>query len=362
MKPKVAAEFFAGIGLVRMALERAGWEVCFANDIDPAKFTMYRDNFGGQDFFLGDVASIPAQRVPSVALATVSFPCIDLSLAGNRIGLNGQHSSAYWKFWNLIENMGDRRPPAILLENVVGLLSSSDGQDLRSIIASLCKLGYGCDLLIVDAVHFVPQSRPRLFVIASLHTHPAELSDLPAHEARPRQVVEFIQKHKDLKWNHMLLPPLPPKRNNLAAFVERLNDDAPEWWDPDRKKHLFSQMSLAHRKLLRCLTELKRLAFATVYKRVRPAGCKAELRADGVAGCLRTPRGGSSKQFIIQAGHGAWRVRNMTAREYARLQGVPDSFKIAVPYNQALFGFGDAVCVPAVEWVVKNCFLGPQIN
>lgn len=356
MKRKLAAEFFAGIGLVRMALERAGWEVRFANDIDPMKFTMYRDNFGGQDFFLGDMASIPGKRVPNVALATASFPCVDLSLAGNRIGLNGGQSSAYWKFQKLIEEMGDRRPPAILLENVVGLLSSGGGQDLRSIIASLCKFGYAADLLIVDAVHFVPQSRPRLFVIGSLIARPTQLSDLPFHEARPRQVVEFIQKHPDLKWSHLPLPPLPPKQRNLADLVERLNDTAPEWWSADRRAHLFNQMSLAHRKVLRHLTESKRLVFATVYKRVRPAGCRAELRADGVAGCLRTPRGGSSKQFIIQTGRGAWRVRNMTAREYARLQGVPDSFKITVPYNQALFGFGDAVCVPAVEWIVRNAF------
>jgi len=354
VKQKLAAEFFAGIGLVRMALERAGWQVTFANDIDPAKFTMYRDNFGGQDFFLGDVASIPAERVPSIALATASFPCVDLSLAGNRTGLNGGQSSAYWKFQKLIEDMGGRRPRAILLENVVGLLSSSDGQDLRSIIASLCKLGYSCDLLMVDAVYFVPQSRQRLFVIASLTAHPTQLFDLPAHEARPKQVVEFIQKHRGLTWSHVPLPPLPPKQSNLATFVERLNNDAPEWWDSYRQKHLFSQMSPTHRKLLRHLMESKRLAFATVYKRVRPAGCRAELRADGIAGCLRTPRGGSSKQFVIQAGRGEWRVRNMTAREYARLQGVPDSFKISVPYNQALFGFGDAVCIPVVEWVIRH--------
>lgn len=356
MKHGLAAEFFAGIGLVRMALERAGWTVSFANDIDPDKYEIYRANFDGKDFFLGDVATVPLERIPTVSLATASFPCVDLSLAGNRAGLNGGQSSAYWKFHRLIGEMSDRRPRAILLENVIGLLSSARGQDLRSIIASLCKLGYACDLLVVDAVHFVPQSRPRLFVIASLGSRLTGLSDLPAHEARPKQVVEFIQEHSDLKWSHASLPPLPQKQSNLAAFVERLDDHAPEWWDSDRQMHLFGQMSVAHRKLLRHLTEAKRLAFATVYKRVRPDGCRAEMRADGVAGCLRTPRGGSSKQFVIQAGRGEWRVRNMTAREYARLQGVPDSFKITVPYNQALFGFGDAVCVPAVEWVMRNCF------
>lgn len=356
MKRRLAAEFFAGIGLVRMALERAGWAVNFANDIDPDKYVMYRANFGGQHFFLDDVANVSVERVPAATLATASFPCVDLSLAGNRTGLNGKQSSAYWKFHKLIEELGNRRPKAILLENVIGLLSSNGGNDLRSIVSSLNRLGYTCDLLMVDAVHFVPQSRPRLFVISSTSRNSSALFDSPDHEARPRPVVEFIRRHADLKWSHLSLPPLPTKQRNLVDLVERLDDGAPEWWDHKRQAHLFTQMSAAHRKLLRQLMESKRPAFATVYKRVRPAGCRAELRADGIAGCLRTPRGGSSKQFIIQAGRGAWRVRNMTAREYARLQGVPDSFMITVPYNQALFGFGDAVCVPAVEWVIRNCF------
>jgi len=356
VKRKLAAEFFAGIGLVRMALELAGWIVNFANDINPDKFEMYRANFGGQDFFLGDVASVPVERVPTVTLATASFPCVDLSLAGNRAGLNGDHSSAYWKFHRLIEKMGDRRPRAILLENVAGLLSSHSGNDLRSIVSSLNKLGYACDLLLLDAVYFVPQSRPRLFVIALQCAHPSGPFDLPQHVVRPKQIIEFIRRHSNLTWSHVALPPLPSKQRNLAELMERLSDSAPEWWDRHRQAHLYSQMSPAHRRLLRNLMQSERLSFATVYKRVRPAGCRAEVRADGIAGCLRTPVGGSSKQFVIQVSGGQWRVRNMTATEYARLQGVPDSYKITVPYNQALFGFGDAVCVPAVEWIIKNAF------
>jgi DNA (cytosine-5)-methyltransferase 1 len=357
MNMKAAAEFFAGIGLVRMALERAGWSVSLANDIDPAKETMYRDFFGGEHFIPGDIRNIEPEMVPNIGLATASFPCIDLSLAGNRDGLNGAHSSAYWQFHRIIEGMQDRRPPFVLLENVVGLLSSKGGEDLRSIVASLGKLGYACDLLMVDAVHFVSQSRPRLFVVGSQHRPRVSEHVLEngVHEARPRQVVQFIRKHPDLSWAHIALPPLPKKHNRLERLLERLEEDAPEWWNKGRRAHMLQQMSPRHKRLLRELVQSKRTRFATVYKRVRPLGCRAEVRADGVAGCLRTPRGGSSRQFVIQAGRGRWRVRNMTAREYARLQGVDDSFPINVPYNKALFGFGDAVCVPAIEWVIRNC-------
>ena len=87
----------------------------------------------------------------------------------------------------------------------------------------------------------------------------------------------------------------------------------------------------------------------------------AELRTDGVAGCLRTPRGGSGRQILFKAGRGRFQVRLLSARECARLQGVPDSYIISVRLNDALFGFGDAVCVPTTEWIVAHC-LSPAMS
>ena len=319
-----------------------------SNDIAPEKLAIYRDNFSSEEFLLGDIVKLEADRIPEISLATASFPCIDLSLAGNRSGLNGTHSSAYWHFYRVLKEMGARRPMCILLENVVGLLSSNGGHDLRSILVSLNKLGYANDILMVDAVHFVPQSRERLFVIASLlPSRVPRISSLPIHQARPHQITEFIHKHSDLQWSHLILPPLPTRKYDLEDLIERFSLSSSVWWDCRRQNHLFTQMSVLHKERLQELTQSRKAVFATVYKRVRSSGCRAEIRTDGVAGCLRTPRGGSSKQFVIQAGKGQWRVRNMTAREYARLQGVPDTFNITVPYIQALWGFGDAVCVPA---------------
>src|SRR5262245_31226125 len=132
-----AAEFFAGIGLVRMAAERAGWKVFFANDISPKKFEIYRKNFGSEHFYLGDIRNIKGSSIPDISLATASFPCIDLSLAGKRNGLNGRHSSSFWEFYRIIREMKSHRPKMILLENVIGLVSSNEGEDLRSILQSL---------------------------------------------------------------------------------------------------------------------------------------------------------------------------------------------------------------------------------
>jgi DNA (cytosine-5)-methyltransferase 1 len=86
----------------------------------------------------------------------------------------------------------------------------------------------------------------------------------------------------------------------------------------------------------------------------------AELRTDGIAGCLRTPRGGSARQILFKAGYGRYECRLLSPRECARLMGA-DDYRIEVPNNQALFGFGDAVCVPAIEWIVTH-YLMPLCN
>ncbi len=352
---RTAAEFFAGIGLVRMAMENAGWSVVFANDISDSKFEMYSQNFSHSEFVLSDIRKIRGFDIPQISVASASFPCIDLSLAGNMSGLDGTHSSAFWEFYRILREMKARKPSIAVLENVHGLLSSNNGKDLRSILKALAKIGYACDVISVDASHFVPQSRPRLFVIGILLPKGARNRKLQFHPARPEKLVKFISANPDLEWNHIVLPPFPKRKSDLADVVERFNASSSVWWSNERHANLYKQMNLRHRLLLESLTKSNKWSFATVYKRVRPSGCQAELRLDGIAGCLRTPRGGSSKQFLIQAGYGQWRVRNVSAREYARLQGVPDSYKITTPFNQSLFGFGDAVCVPAVEWVFTYC-------
>src|ERR1043166_7439366 len=110
---RTVAEFFAGIGLMRLGLERAEWKIIFANDIDGEKEEMYGANFpdAEEHFLLGDIHELPASDVPTVALATASFPCNDLSLAGSRDGLQGKNPSAFWGFIEVLRGLKNRRPP-----------------------------------------------------------------------------------------------------------------------------------------------------------------------------------------------------------------------------------------------------------
>lgn len=361
--PRAFAEFFAGIGLVRMGLERQGWRVAFANDIDEDKREMYEGHFGPADYYdTTDVHKLAPDAVPAVTLAAASFPCTDLSVAGAMRGLSAGQSSAFWGFVDVLRRMGDRRPPVVQLENVVGFLKSHKGRDFRDAMLALNGLGYSVDPFVLDAAHFVPQSRPRLFVICTLdgvdaQAHLPRAPLLPS-TLRPEPLISFIQSHPDIRWSLRSLPEPPPKGTvKLPAILENLDDDAPEWWSRERAEYLINQMSARHRAIADAMIEKRRWSYGTVFRRVRKGRSMGELRTDGIAGCLRTPRGGSGRQILFKAGYGRYMARLLTPNECARLMGA-DGYRVAVPLNQALFGFGDAVCVSAVAWIAEH-YLNP---
>ncbi len=354
-----ALEFFAGIGLMRLGLERAGWSVSFANDIDAGKARMYQDHFGsGERFVLGDIHGLAAEDLPTSMLATASFPCNDLSLAGMRGGLGGKQSSAYYGFVRLLKEMQSRRPPIVLLENVAGFLSSRNGADFADALVALNTLGYSVDALMLDAAWFVPQSRVRLFVIGFLDESlaaeaPKETDGFQESAIRPRALGNFIADHPEIRWRMRGVSPPPRKAPPLSSILEHAEDGSLDWWSEKRTNYLMNQMSERHRTVLSHMMNARQWSYGAVFRRVRNGRSMAELRTDGVAGCLRTPRGGSGRQILVKAGFGQIQVRLLSPRECARLMGA-DDFTIRTSRNQALFGFGDGVCVPVIEWLARN--------
>lgn len=340
-----AAEFFAGIGLVRVALERSGIDVVWANDIEPCKQRVYEENFGRGDLTLADICTVRGADLPDVDLATASFPCTDLSLAGNRRGIRAGESSMFWEFARILDEMGQRRPHVVLLENVPGFASSHGGRDLQEALERLSKLGYSCDVFTIDAAHFVPQSRQRMF-IAGVQAPPSEWTV---------QSDDGLRRHR---WP-LVLP--QPSTATLADAVQRLSSVNCRWWDADRTAQFLTSLSAVQRARLDALQKGKRTTWRTAYRRTRKGVAMWEIRADALAGCLRTARGGSSKQAVVEAGRGKVRVRWMTAREYAALQGAPDHKFSSVSENKAMFGFGDAVCVPVIAWIAHE-YLVPLLR
>jgi DNA (cytosine-5)-methyltransferase 1 len=364
---KTCAEFFAGIGLMRLGLERQGWSVLFANDIDRDKFDIYRSNFNCSDghFIHQDIHKLSATQIPSVTLATASFPCNDLSLAGSRKGLHNGQSSAFWGFVEILSGLGPRKPPLILLENVTGFLSSHGGKDFSDAMRALNELGYCVDPFILDAASFVPQSRQRLFVVGFLRkfseTNRSEDNQrFFESEVRPKALANFILDHPEIDWAIRQLPVPPRSSKRLIDVLEDIPRDSNIWWSEQRTSYLLNQMNQKHRAIADKMISGRSWSYGTVFRRIRNGKSMAELRIDGIAGCLRTPRGGSGRQILLKAGKGICFARLLTPRECARLMGA-DNFELNVSLNKALFGFGDAVCVPVIEWIATH-YLNPFVN
>lgn len=364
-KNKIVAEFFAGIGLMRAGLERAGWTTVLANDIDPTKRRLYLNHFKGSadHFVLEDIHKLSSDTIPTVDLATASFPCTDLSLAGRRAGLQGKHSSAFWGFIDILNDMGNRKPPLILLENVAGFLTSNKGEDFYTALSALNQLGYAVDAFIVDAVHFVPQSRVRLFIIGRLTDEPnlETRQYLTETNIRPAKLVNFINEHPQIRWCvNINLPELPAINNNLKKIIDKVSRSSSIWWNSDRVSYLLNQTFERHYSKILELKDGKTYSYLTAFRRVRDGKSMAEIRFDGIAGCLRTPKGGSARQILLEVGKGEINIRLLTPRECARLMGA-DDFTLSGTANEALFGFGDAVCVPVITWIAEY-YLNPEIE
>lgn len=361
-RPRVL-EFFAGIGLARMGLEDAGFRVAWANDYEPDKKAMYDAQFGDSPehaFTLGDIGKVNAADLPrDAALAWASSPCTDLSLAGARAGLAGTQSGTFWHFTQLLRDLGDDRPEVVVLENVVGLATSHGGDDLTAAIKEFNDLGYSVDVLAIDARRFLPQSRPRLFLVGA--QNPPEDVAEPNSELRP-DWLQWVYGDKSLRTHRAQLPAPPaPKTAGLGEVVEDIALDDERWWGAERTEAFTASLSPTQRDRVMALKRSSGVKYRTAYRRTRNGVAVWEVRPDDISGCLRTARGGSSKQAVVRLGNKRLQVRWMTPREYARLMGAGDYDLSAARNNQALFGFGDAVAVPAVSWLAEN-YLMPLVR
>jgi DNA (cytosine-5)-methyltransferase 1 len=272
--------------------------------------------------------------------------------------VTGSHSSAFWGFVQILKAQGSIAPPLVLVENVPGWLVSNKGKDFRVTVTALNDLGYACDVFILDALRFTPQSRLRVFLVGSkirLTNTTVELLLTRPKSLLSDQLRKCIVANKDLRWfyNDLCAPP-PLNTCGLSQIVERLDEKDDRWWSAVEVKRHLAMMNEAHRERVEGLKNGVQLSYRTFFRRRRNGNQRAEVRDDDLSGCLRTAVGGSGKQFLVEAGQGTMKMRAMTPREYARLQGVPDHFPIRVNGVQALTGFGDAVCVPAIAWIANH--------
>jgi len=359
-------EFFAGGGMARLGLG-SGWSCVYANDIDPAKGASYDANHRGKAFKLKDILEVGADELPGVAdLMWGSFPCQDLSRAGARAGLKGERSGTFYAFWAIIEALArqDRAPRIVALENVCGTLTSRGGHDFAAICETFSAFGYRYGALIINANLFVPQSRPRLFMIGvrkDVAIAPELLASGPeapfhADELRRAMIKVSDEARANAVWWRL---PLPAKRRGRFADMIENEPNGVAWHSVAQTQRLLSLMTPMHRAKIAAAQRTGRREVGGIYRRTRvnASGAKvqrAEVRFDDMAGCLRTPAGGSSRQTVMVVEGSRIRSRLISARETARLMGLPDSYVLPTRYNEAYHLTGDGVVAPVVRHLAAH--------
>lgn len=359
-------EFFAGGGMARAGLGLR-WQCLFANDFDFKKSATYTDNWGVGSMVTKDVAKLDLKEIPGRAdLIWASFPCQDLSLAGMGAGLKGDRSGTFWPFWELVKGLNEKKrgPKLIVLENVTGTLTSHGGKDFTAIADALAEDDYRFGAIVMDAVDFVPQSRPRLFIIAVAKGMrvPEELLSMDATmlwHPKALQVAQLRLTGKaKAQWIWWKLPS-PPRRE--SRFVDLIEDNPASvpWHTPAETEKLLGMMSDLNREKVEAAKRSGQLLVGGVYKRTRfddqdEKVQRAEVRFDDIAGCLRTSTGGSSRQSIVVVKGDSIRSRLLSSREAARLMGLPDKYKLPKSYNEAYHLVGDGVVVPVVRYLADK--------
>jgi len=253
-------------------------------------------------------------------------------------------------------NHEGRSPDIVVLENVCGALTSHNGADFRSLIRALRAEGYRAGALVINAALFVPQSRPRLFIIGVRNDIDIDPCLVTKQPEKPFHTAGVITAYKTLSredrgcwiwWN------LPIPQHRDLKFSDLIENDAP-WHTAAQTQTLLSLMSPLHLAKVAAAKREKRMVVGTIYKRTRPnehgtRTQRAEVRFDDIAGCLRTPGGGSSRQTIIVIQGSKVRTRLLSPREAARLMGLPDEYILPKNYNEAYRLMGDGVVVPVVQ-------------
>lgn len=355
--------------MARAGLTAGGWKCLFANDFDAKKVAAYQANWGTNEIREGDVGRLTPEELPGHPdLVWASFPCQDLSLAGGGAGLMGDRSGTFWPFWKLMLKLkeGGRLPTTIVLENVCGTLTSHGGKDFEAICSALVGGGFSIGALVMDAALFVPHSRPRLFVVG-VRGDLAHMSSRATAEPNPlwhtRALIAAqarLPKGVQKRWVWWDLPAPPSRADTFSAIVEENPNDV-GWHDAAETQKLLAMMSPVHRKKIDAAKQAGRRVVGTLYRRTRQEDDgriqRAEVRFDDVAGCLRTPAGGSSRQILIFVEGQKVRTRLISARETARLMGLSDSYLLPDRYNEAYHLTGDGVVVPVVDYLSRQILL-----
>jgi DNA (cytosine-5)-methyltransferase 1 len=346
-------DFFAGSGLVAEGLKDY-FQTVWANDNSEKKAEVFRANHKKRIFHCDSIENVSGKDLPKAVLSWASFPCQDLSLAGNIGGISSSRSGLVWHWLRVMDELTEK-PALVVAENVVGLISAGQGRHYRELHKALVKRGYKVGAVVIDAAHWIPQSRKRVFIIAVDSELPSGEfeTDVP-NWCHPPALVRAAAGLKNWVWWNL------PKPEDRKKTLDDLIDFSAPYYESDRQERILSLIPEKHREKMMVAASEGRKVFPG-YKRIRNGKQVLELRFDGVAGCLRTPEGGSSRQFLVIKQIGSIKTRLLTVNEAAALMGAPNRYKLPGTYNDGYKAMGDAVAVPVTRYLAKN-LLAPLAN
>lgn len=300
-------DLFAGIGGIRIAFERAGFETVFANDFDEYCKKTYDLNFSEIPLLVNDLTKISTQDIPDFDVLLGGFPCQPFSVAGYRKGFDDKGRGNL--FFEILRILKQKSPEAFMLENVKNLEGHDKGRTYKIIKESLERLGYGVTSKVLNTMTHggVPQNRERIFIIGFKSEKALSQFDFPEEVSLDQNFRNLLDRNVDSKYYY-----------NGKPLYEKIKDDV--------------------------LSEDFVYQWRRVYVRVNKSGVCPTLTANMGMGGHNVP--------IIKDKGG---IRKLTPRECARLQGFPDSYKLPEMSDSRLYKqFGNSVTISLVERVAKK--------
>ncbi len=303
-------DLFAGIGGMRLGFEAAGGRCLLTSEIDAAAIETYSLNYSPDHIhkYHGDICKIKSTEVPKHDVLIAGFPCQPYSIAGLRKGLKDERGTV---FMEIIRILKDKKPKAILLENVKGILAHDSGRTFEFMVSLIEELGYVVKYQTLNSMTHgnVPQNRERVFIVGFLNKSSSEQFEFPKAIPLTKSISDAME---DVK--------VEPK----YYYDERYD----------------------------CYTEIKKMVISqdTLYQwrrqyvRENKSNVCPTLTANMGSGGHNVP--------LVKVKDG---IRKLTPRECANFQGFPKSFKLPKVSDSKLYHqFGNSVTVPLIQRIAKN--------
>lgn len=307
----------AGIGGIRLGFEKTNRVInTYSIEIDKYACQTYEENF--QDNPYGDITKLNKTSIlsiPDFDILLAGFPCQSFSIAGRQKGFEDTRGTL---FFNISEIIKHKRPKAFLLENVKGLVYHDKGRTLNTILQILEKdLGYSISWDVINSKKFgVPQNRERIYIVGF-----REKSDFQFPKGtKSNQLSEIIEKEEVSPKYYLSDTYLKTLERHKSRHAKKGNGFGFE---------ILDQSGNANAIVVGGMGKERNLIVDNRLTNFKP---------------ITNLKGKINRQF----------VRRLTPREWARLQGFPDSYKIPVSDTQAYRQFGNSVSVPVVQAIAKK--------